>query len=172
MIQRHTAMLRQTYTSSCLPSQYGAVQNLLHRLRCKETDTPSPYQPTQQTPEPTPPLPSTTPIPAGNNSRAQSSQNVNLPAIYTYLPIAVPCEQLSDHDEDSQHDTDCDRDMLTDNTTYTGYYTICGVVMQLTFGLNRKCDFLAIVQLMTSSNHMTQKFGDHHYIYRCMINKQ
>jgi hypothetical protein len=53
---------------------------------------------------------------------------VNLAAGYTYSHTALQSAEFFDDDEDSQHDTDFDPDMLTDH----GQYTICGVVMPLT----------------------------------------
>jgi hypothetical protein len=44
---------------------------------------------------------------------------------------ALPCSDLFDNNEDTEHNADFDPDMLTDE----GWYTLCGVVMQLTFNL-------------------------------------
>jgi len=87
-----------------------------------------------RTPEPTPPPPGTPPAPTANTSRAQASEIVNLPAGYTYSHTAHPCAEVFEDDEDTKHDTDFDSDMLTDD----GYYTICCVVMPLTFILKTK----------------------------------
>jgi len=62
-------------------------------------------------------------------------QIVNLPAGYAYSHTSPPCAEFVTLDasaQDSQHDTDFDPDMLTDEGTSTGLYTICCVVMQLT----------------------------------------
>jgi len=70
-----------------------------------------------RTPDPTPHRPGTPaalPAPPSNTSGAQPSQIVNLPAGYTSLHTALPCAELFDDDEDTQHDTDFDPDMLTD----------------------------------------------------------
>jgi hypothetical protein len=56
----------------------------------------------------------------GNTSRAHRFQIVNLLAGYMYFRTAVPCVELFNHGEDSQHDTDCDPGMLTDEEMYTG----------------------------------------------------
>ena len=54
---------------------------------------------------------------------------VSLPAGYMYSHTALPCAEFFDDDEDTQHDTNSDPDMLTDE----GQYTICCMVMWLTF---------------------------------------
>jgi len=67
------------------------------------------------TPEPTAPPPGTPPAPSGNTSGAQLSEIVNLPAGYTYSHIALPCAEFFEDDDDTEHDTDFDPDMLTDD---------------------------------------------------------
>jgi hypothetical protein len=57
-----------------------------------------------------------------------------LPAGYTSSHTALPWAEFFEADEDSEHDTDFDPDMLTDD----GYYNICCVVMRLTFILKTK----------------------------------
>jgi hypothetical protein len=39
---------------------------------------------------------------------------------YAYSHTALPFAELFDGDQDTQHDTDFDADMLTDEGTYTG----------------------------------------------------
>jgi len=90
-----------------------------------------------RTPEPTPHPPGkppAPPAPTGKTSGVQPSEIVNLPAGYTYSHTGLPCAESFDDDEDTQHDTDFDPDMLTDE----GKYTICCVVMRLTFILKTK----------------------------------
>jgi len=48
-----------------------------------------------------------------NTSEVQPSQIVNLPAGYTYSRTDLPCAEFFD-DEETEHDTDFDPDMLTD----------------------------------------------------------
>jgi len=74
------------------------------------------------------------PAPTGNTSGAQLSEIVNLPAGYMYLHTALPCAEFFEDNEDTELDTDFDPDMLTDD----GLYTICCVVMRLTFILKTK----------------------------------
>jgi len=112
-IQRHPAMLRQNQTSGCLPCQNGTAKNPQTRWRRKGTGTPPPDRRRERTPEPTPPLPGTPPSPTANTSEVQPSQIVNLPARYTYSHRALPFAEFFD-DEETEHDTDFDPDMLTD----------------------------------------------------------
>jgi len=112
-IQRHLAMLRRNQMSGCLPCQNGTAKNPQTRWRPKETGTPPPDRCRERTPERTPPLPGMPPAPTANTSEAQPSQIVNLPAGYMYSHIALPCAEFFD-DEETEHDTDFDPDMLTD----------------------------------------------------------
>ena len=113
-IQRHPAVLRQNQTSGCLPCQNGTAMNPQTRWRGNGTCVPPPVQRGNRTPELTPPLPSKPPAPTGNTSGAQPSHILTLPARYTYLHTAVPCAEFFNDDEDTQHDTDFDPDILTD----------------------------------------------------------
>ena len=112
-IQRHPAMHRHNQTSGCLPCQNGNTNNPQTRWRRKGTGPPPPDRCRERTPEPTPPLPCTPPAPTGNTSGVQLYQIVNLPAGYTYSDTALPCAE-SFHDEETEHDTDFDPDILTD----------------------------------------------------------
>jgi hypothetical protein len=114
-IQRHPAMLRHNQTPGCLPCQNGTAKNPQTRWRRKGTGAPPPARRRVRTPEPTPPPPGTPPAPTGNTSRAQPSEIVNLPAGYTYLHTALPCAEFFEDNEDTEHDTDFDPDMLTDD---------------------------------------------------------
>ena len=70
-----------------------------------------------------PPLPETQPAVTANNSRDQHSQIVNLPVGYAHSHTSFPCAEFFTLDEsaqDSQHNTDFDPDMLTDEGTSTG----------------------------------------------------
>ena len=161
-------MLCRNQTSGCLPRQNGTAKNPQTRWRRKGTGAPPPARRRVRTPEPTPHPPGTPPAPTaptGNTSGAQHSEIVNLPAGYTYSHPALPCEEIFDDDEDTQHDTDFHPDMLTDE----GRYTICCVVMRLTFILKTQAADWAILQLMTSSDRKTVDFGDNYYIYHVLL---
>ena len=122
-MERHLAMLRQNHSARCLSCQNGTAKNQQTQWRYKEAGAPPPDRCRQPTPELMPPLPKTPPTPTGNNSRAQHSQIVNLPARYAYSHTSLPCADLFTVDasaKDSQHDTDYDPDMLTDKGTSTG----------------------------------------------------
>jgi len=112
-IQRHPAMLRQNQKSGCLPCQNGTAKNPQTRWKRKGTGTPPPNRRRERTPELTPPLPGTPSAPKANTSEVQTSQSVNLPAGYTYSHTAPPCAEFFD-DEETEHDTDFDPNMLTD----------------------------------------------------------
>jgi len=114
-IQRHPAMLRHNQTPGCLPCQNVTAKNPQTRWRRKGTGAPPPARLTVRTPEPTPPPPGTPPAPTGNTSGAQPSEIVNLPAGYTYSHTALPCAECFEDNEDTEHDTDFDPDMLTDD---------------------------------------------------------
>jgi len=82
---------------------------------------------------------------------------VNLAARYTYSHTALPCAGCFD-DEETEHDTDFDPDMLTNE----GLYTICSVVMQLTIILKTRAADWAILQLMTSIDRKARDFEDYY----------
>jgi len=116
-IQRHPAMLRQNQTSGCLSCQNGTSKNLQTRWRRKGTGAPPPARRRVRTPEPTPHPPGTPPAPSAptrNTSGAQPTEIVNLPARYTYSHTALPGAEFFEDDEDTEHDTNFDPDMLTD----------------------------------------------------------
>jgi len=114
-IQRHPAMLRHNQTSGCLPCHNGTAKNPQTSLRRKGTGAPPPARRRVWTPEPTPPRPGTPPAPTRNAYRAQQSEIINIPAGYTYSHTAPPCAEFFEDDEDTEHDTDFDPDMLTDD---------------------------------------------------------
>ena len=114
-IQRHPAMLRRNQTPGCLPCQNGTAKNPQTRWKRKGTGAPPPARRRVRTPEPTPPPAGTPPAPPGNTSGALPSEIVNLPAGYTYSHAALPCAEFFEDDEDTEHNTDFDPDMLTDD---------------------------------------------------------
>jgi hypothetical protein len=113
-IQGHPAILRQNQTSSCLPCQNGTAKNPQTRWTRKSTGAPPPARRRERIPQPTPPQPGTPPAPTGNTSGAQPAEIINLPAGYTYSHTALPCAEYFEDDEDTEHDTYFDPDMLTD----------------------------------------------------------
>jgi len=101
------------------------------------------------------------PAPTSNKSRAQSSQINNLPAGYVYSHTLVPCAEFftfNAYAQDSQHDTDFDPDMLTDEGTSTGYYIICCGVMRLTSIVKTRAACWANIQVMTSTDLTEREF--------------
>jgi len=128
VIKWHQAMLRQNETDGCLPCQNGTAYCPGARWWRKGTGASSPDRRSQLTPELTPPvpavplLPGMQPSPTGNDAGAQHSQIINLPARYMYSHATLPCAEfftLDAYAQDSQQDTDCDPDMLTDEGTST-----------------------------------------------------
>jgi len=107
-------MLRQNQTSRCFPCHNGTAKNPQTCWSRKGTGAPPPARRREQIAEPTPPPPGTPPAPTGNTSRAQPAEIINLPAGYTYSHTALPWAEYFEDDEDTEHDTDFDPDMLTD----------------------------------------------------------
>jgi hypothetical protein len=54
------------------------------------------------------------PAPTGNNAGAQHFEIDNLPVGFTYSHTALPGAESFNDDEDTQPNTDCDPEMLTD----------------------------------------------------------
>jgi hypothetical protein len=100
-------------TSGCLPCQNGTKMNPQTRWRHKGNGAPPYARRSVRTPEPASPPPGTPPAPTGNTSGAQATEIVNLPAGYTYSHTALPGAEYFEDDEDTEHDTDFDPDMLT-----------------------------------------------------------
>ena len=113
-IQRHLAMLCQNQTFGCLPCQNGSAKNPQTRCRRKGTNAPPPARRGERIPEPTAPPPGTLPASTGNTSGAQPASIINLPAGYTYSHTAVRSAEYFEDDQVTEHDTDFDTDMLTD----------------------------------------------------------
>jgi len=113
-IQRHPAMVCQNQTSGCLPCQNGTAKNPQTHWTRKGTGAPPPARRRERIPEPTPPPPGTPPAPTSNTSGAQPADIINLPAGYTYSHTALPGAEYFEVDENTDHDTDFDPDMLTD----------------------------------------------------------
>jgi hypothetical protein len=114
-IQRHPAMLCYKQKYGCLPCQNGTAKNLQTCWRPKGSGAPPPARRRVRTPELTPPQPGMPPAPTSNTSGAQPSEIVNLPAGYTSSYTALPCADLFEDDEDTEHDTDFAQEMLTDD---------------------------------------------------------
>jgi hypothetical protein len=115
VIQRHPAILRHKQTSGCFLCQNGTPKHPQTGWRHKGTVAPPLTRCRVRTPEPTTPPPSTSPAPTGNTSGAQPSEIVNLLAGYTNPHTALPCAEFFEDDQDTEHDTDLDPDMLTDD---------------------------------------------------------
>jgi hypothetical protein len=53
------------------------------------------------------------PAPTGTTSGSEPSKILYFPVGYTYSHTALPCEKTFEDDEDTEHDTDFNPDMLT-----------------------------------------------------------
>jgi len=134
-MERIPAMLQENQMDSCLPCQIGTAQNPQTRWRRIGRGAPQPEQLRQLTPEPTPHPPETPPVPPGNNEAAHISEIEGVPPRYMFIHSPLPSAQFSNLDtnaKDRKRDKDFNPDLLTDEGTSTGLYTICCVVMQLT----------------------------------------
>ena len=133
--ERHPALLRENQTDGCLPCQNVTAQNPQTQWRCKGMGAPPPAQLRQPTPEPMAHPPETPLVPPANNEEAHVFDIEGVPRRYVYIHTPLPCAQFFNLDADAKdckRDKDCNPDLLTDEGTSTGYYTICCVVMQLT----------------------------------------
>jgi hypothetical protein len=122
-VESHPAMLRQNHMARCLPCHNGTAKNPQTRCRYTGTGPPQPNRHRQLTPEPMPPRSGTPHAPTGNTSSAQHSPIVHLAARYAHSHISLPRAELFTLDpstQDSQHDTEFDPDILTDEGTSTG----------------------------------------------------
>jgi len=132
----HLAMLRENHMDGCLPWQNGTAQNPQTRWWSKGTAAPPPERLRQPTPELRPHLARTPPVPPGDIAAAHVSEIKGVPPGYEYIHTPVPSAQffnLVAYAKDRKCDNDFNPDLLTNKGTSTGLYTICHVVMQLTF---------------------------------------
>jgi hypothetical protein len=104
----HPAMLRQNQMSGCLPCQNGTAMNSQTGWKCNGTGAAPPPRRRERIPELTPPAPT------GNTSGTQPADMVNMAAGYIYWHSALPCAGCFEDNGDTEHDTDFDPDMLTD----------------------------------------------------------
>ena len=134
-IASHQAMLSQHQTPGCLPCQSGTALNQQRRWRLQGTGAPPLNRRRQQNPDSTPP-PTPDPTPhltpplhgtplasSGSTSRDQRLEIINLPASYMYSHTSLPCAEsftLDASAQESEHDTDFDPAMLSDERTSTG----------------------------------------------------
>jgi len=160
-------MVRQNHTNRWLPRQNGMTKSLQTRWRHKGMGAPPPYWHRQPTPEPMPALPGMPPAPPGDTDWAQSSQIDNLPQGYVYLHSPHPSTQFLNLDayaQDSQPNTDYNLDILTDQWTSTGSYTICQVVMQLKLILQMRAANCANLVVRTNIDRMDWDFWVYYYL--------
>ena len=85
--------------------------------------------------KPAPPPASMRPAPPTDNEGAESSQIDGVPPRYAHIPTPLSNAQFFDHDayaNDHKCDYDSFPDLVSDEETSTGQYTLYCVVMQLT----------------------------------------
>jgi len=122
-IERLPAMRCYNHPDRGLPSQNRTTNNLHIPWRCTGTVASPPDQCRLWTPERTPSEPQTPPAPPGNNAGAHPTQIINVLARYVYCCTSPPWAEfytLDAYTQDSQHNSDFDSDMLTDDGTSTG----------------------------------------------------
>jgi hypothetical protein len=108
-------MIHHNRPSGCLPCYNGTVKNPQTIWKCIGIGAPTPSPRREWTPEPTPSPLGMPPAPTGNTSGAQTSEVVSWPARYVYLHTAFPGAEFFQDDEDTEHDTDFDPDMMSDD---------------------------------------------------------
>jgi len=161
VIERHPAMVGQNHPNRYLPCQNGTPKNSQTCWRWKGRVAPPPDWHRQPTPEPTPPLHKTQAAPPSDNEGSERSQINNLPLGYVYSHAPLSSTQWFNCDayhNDCQHIADYNPDMLTDEGTSTGYYTICCVVMPLIFILQTSAAYWANMQVRTSIDRKERDF--------------
>jgi len=166
-MERHLAMLRENQTDGCLPCQDGTAQNPQTRWWRKGTAVPPPERLRQPTPEPRPHPAGTPPVPPGDNAAARVSEIEGVPPGYVYIHTPLPSAQFFNLDayaKDRKRDKDFNPDLLTDTATSTGLYTICHVVMQLTFILQTTAAYSANLTVKMSIDRMERVFGVYYYL--------
>jgi hypothetical protein len=134
-IQWYLAMLRQNHTPGSLPFHNSTANYLQIGWRYNRTGAPPPNrrrQPTlkptlepspEPTPETAPALPGTLPAPTGNTAGAQHLKIMNLLSGDAYWDNSLACAKMFTLDtsaQDSEHDTNLDPVMLSEEGTSTG----------------------------------------------------
>jgi len=159
VIERHLVMVHENQTDSCHPCQDIPAKNPQAPWRCKATWAPpqQPARPPHGTPH----------APPGDNPGAQNIQIKGMPPGYVYIPTPLTNDQFSNLDvyaKDCKHDKDFNPDLLTDEGTTTGLYTLCCVVMPLTSILQTRAAYWANLQVKMSIDWKKQDFWVYHYV--------
>jgi len=155
-IERHLAMVLDTLTDGCLASHNGTAKNLQTRWWCKGTGAPPPEP--SSSPPGKPPAP---PAPSGDNKGAEIPEIEGVSPRYVYIHIPLPNAQFVNRNafaKDCKCDQDFIPDLLTDEGTTTGYYTICCMVMKLTFILQMKAVYGANLKVKMSIDYQAWDF--------------
>jgi len=152
-MERHPAMIGQNHMDGCLPCQNGTVRNPQIRWRLKGTGAAPPVWCRHRMPDPMPSPPGTSPASLGPIRGTERSQNDNLPAANADPHVPLPKTQLPNLNalsEDSLNDEDCDPELLTDERTSCGWYTIFCVRMLLKYILKTRAAYWTYMSTETS----------------------
>jgi len=136
VIQGQPDVFHQNQPNGCLPCQNDIKMDPHTSWWIKDIGAAGPEALAQPTPKQMSALPEFPTAPPGDNHGAQSSHPETLPAIYVHSQVALSTTEfcnLEAYPQDGQHQTDYNPDMLSDERTSAGWYTIGCVVMQPTF---------------------------------------
>jgi len=120
-------MVREHPMDDCLPCHICKAKNLQTSWRCKETAAPPP--------EPIPPPLETPPAPPGDTEAVQGFQFNSVPPRYVYMHTPLASTQwfnLDAYTKNRKHDKDFVPNLLHGVEVFTGKYTICCMILQLT----------------------------------------
>jgi hypothetical protein len=165
VIQRQPAMLWQNHKSLCILCQNGAWKIPQTLWRWKGPGAPWRSECRLWTAEPRSAPPGMRNIPTSIAPGAQCSHTLNLAAGHMYAFTAVTWTGIFQHDEDTKSNTMFAPQMLTDEWTYTGQYTMDCVVMQLASIWKTGAANWTILRWTISIDWMTWNFADYTYIY-------
>jgi len=158
LIAWHLAIVRENQMDSCLICQNGPVKYLWTCWRCKEPGVPRP--------QPMPPLHCMSPALPDDNETSQGSQIEGVPPGYVYIHTPHPkahCVNLDASARDLKRTQDLIPDCLTHEGTFTGLYTICCIILGLTFTLRTIAASWANLKVKTSIDQRKLDFWVYYY---------
>jgi len=158
-------MLGQNQRNRNLLCKVSTARNPRTHRRRKWQGAPPAGQHRHPTPEPTPSLPGMQPEPPGHS---EASYVHNRPfATWIWVCTCSSAHRsifnLDSFSQDCQNDTDYNSHMLTDEWTFTGLYTMCYVVMQLTLMLKTRAVCWANLPVRMSIDIQKQSFWVYYY---------
>jgi len=165
VVQGQPAVCHQNQRNRCLPCQNDTTMDPQTSWWIKEIGAAGPEALGQPTLKQISPLPELPTAPPGDNHGAQCSQPETLPAVYVHSQVALSSTEfcnLEAYPQDGQHQTDYNPDMLTDERTSAGWYTIGCVVMQPTFNFKTRAAYSANLAVTTSIDRKEKKFSTYY----------